>query len=211
MTTRSDVVDCLIETARAQVGTARRPVNNVKYNTSYYGAEVSGKQFKWCVVFIWWCMQKSKIPMSIFPKAYNVFAVRDWYKDRHRFLGASTMPKKGDLVIFKYSHIGLVVQLLPDDKFLTIEGNKSDAVRKVIHSRSEQDIAGYCRPAYHMVEADMTKDELLDALESQRGMEILRKVITSRPGDADSGSLFSKVADIQQDVDTIKSKVAGGS
>jgi CHAP domain len=211
MTTRSEVVDCLIETARAQVGTARRPVNNVKYNTSYYGAEVSGKQFKWCVVFIWWCMQKCHVPMSIFPKSALVFAVRDWYKARDRFLSASTMPKKGDLVIFKYSHIGLVVKLLPDDKFLTIEGNQGDAVRKVIHSRSESEIAGYCRPAYHMMGADMTKDELLDALASDRGMEILRKVITSRPGDAESGSLFSKVADIQHDVDTIKSKVAGSS
>ena len=52
MSSRSEVVDRLIETARGQVGTARRPINNVKYNTSYYGVEVSGKQFKWCVVFI---------------------------------------------------------------------------------------------------------------------------------------------------------------
>ena len=97
MSSRSEVVDRLIETARGQVGTARRPINNVKYNTSYYGVEVSGKQFKWCVVFIWWCMQKCHVPMSIFPKSALVFAVRDWYKARDRFLSASTMPKKGDL------------------------------------------------------------------------------------------------------------------
>jgi signal peptidase I len=208
MTTREAVVERLIETARGQVGTARRPVNKVKYNESYYGRPVSGEEFKWCVVFLWWCMQKCQIPMSIFPKSASVFAVRDWFKERDRFLGAGTMPKKGDLVIFEYSHIGLVAQLLPDNQILTIEGNQADAVRKVIHGRSESDIAGYCRPAYHMVEADMTKDELLDALESPRGMAILRKVITTRPGDnVDTGSLFSKVADIQKGVDTIQDKI----
>jgi hypothetical protein len=57
---------------------------------------------------------------------------------------------------------------------------------------------------------DLTTDELLDALESPRGMKILRKVILSRPGaDGDDGSLFSKVVDIQGDVDDIRKKVLG--
>jgi lysozyme len=55
---------------------------------------------------------------------------------------------------------------------------------------------------------DLTTDELLDALESPRGMKLLRKVILSSPGDdGDAGSLFSKVVDIQGDVDKIKGKV----
>jgi cell wall-associated NlpC family hydrolase len=54
-------------------------------------------------------------------------------------------------------------------------------------------------------EDDMTQDELLEALGSPKGMKILRKVILSRPGDdGDAGSLFSKIADIQNDVDKIK-------
>jgi hypothetical protein len=57
---------------------------------------------------------------------------------------------------------------------------------------------------------DMTTDELLDALESRRGMEILRRVITSRPGDFDPGSLFSKIADVQKDVDAIKARLEQG-
>jgi hypothetical protein len=41
---------------------------------------------------------------------------------------------------------------------------------------------------------DLTKEELLEALESPKGMTILRKVILSRPGDdGDDGSLFSKI------------------
>lgn len=179
MTTRETVVKCLVDTARSQVGTARAPINSVKYNTSYYGHPVSGPEFKWCVVFIWWCMQKCRIPMSIFPKSASVFAVRDWFKDRGRFFRAPTTPRIGDLVIFKYSHIGLVVQLIPDGKMLTVEGNQDDAVRKVIHGLNESEIEGYCRPAYHMMEADLTKDELLDALSSSRGQEILRKAVSA--------------------------------
>jgi CHAP domain-containing protein len=206
MSTRETVVKQLIEVARSQVGTARAPVNKVKYNNSYYGHPVSGEEFKWCVVFIWWCMQKCHVPMSIFPKNSNVFATRDWYKARDRFFGPTTMPKMGDLVIYKFSHIGLVAQLLPDDQLLTIEGNWDDAVRKVIRRLDDSDIEGYCRPAYHLMEADMTKDELLDALESPRGMEILRRVITTQP-DLDlvkPGSVYSKLTDVQNDVDAIR-------
>jgi CHAP domain len=161
VTAREIIVKDLIETARSQVGTARRPINNVKYNTSYYAREVSGEEYKWCVVFIWWCMQKCNVPMSVFPKSASVFAVRDWYKERHRFFPVPTTPMTGDLVIYSYSHIGIVAQLLPDNKILTIEGNLDDAVRKVEHRRSEPSIEGYCRPAYHMVqEVDVTEAEL---------------------------------------------------
>lgn len=161
MTARERVVNELIKTARGQVGTTRKKINNVKYNTSYYGHKVSGEEFKWCVVFLWWCMQVCNVPMSVFPKSASVFAVRDWFKERNRFFPVPTKPMKGDLVIFSYSHIGLVAQLLPDKQILTIEGNQADAVRKVTHSRSETTIAGYCRPAYHMVqEVDVTEAEL---------------------------------------------------
>jgi hypothetical protein len=57
-------------------------------------------------------------------------------------------------------------------------------------------------------EDDLTTDELLAALESPRGMTILRKVILSSPGDdGDAGSLFSKIRDIQKDVDAIKARL----
>jgi hypothetical protein len=54
----------------------------------------------------------------------------------------------------------------------------------------------------------MTQDELLEALASPKGMKILRRVILSTPGDqGDAGSLFSKIRDIQQDVDDVRKKV----
>jgi cell wall-associated NlpC family hydrolase len=54
-------------------------------------------------------------------------------------------------------------------------------------------------------EHDMTADELLDALQTPRGMKILRRVILTNPGDDPApGSLFSKIRDIQNDVDRIR-------
>ena len=168
MTTRQTVVDRLIEIARSQVGTGQQFINNVKYNTSYYGHEVSGEEFKWCVVFLWWCMQKAKIPMSIFPKSASVFAVRDWFDEprRKRFFPTPTTPLRGDLAIYSYSHIGLVVDVMSNGTMLTVEGNQADAVRKVIHDLSESTIAGYCRPAYHMVEEDDMTPEQAKQLEA---------------------------------------------
>jgi hypothetical protein len=177
VTVREEVVGDLLSTARSQVGTEQQAINSVKYNTSYYGHPVSGEEFKWCVVFLWWCMQKCKVPMDIFPKTARVFTVRDWYKAQGRFFEAPATPKKGDLVVYNYSHIGMVTQLLTGDRFITIEGNQDDAVRKLIHSLDESEIEGYCRPAYHLAEVDMTKEEMLEALESERGQEILQSAL----------------------------------
>jgi signal peptidase I len=166
MTTRETVVACLIETARRELGTEQEFINKVKYNHSYYRENVSGKNFKWCVVFLWWCMQRCKVPKEVFPKTAHVFTVRDWYKDRDRYFKRSSTPMPGDLVVFSYSHIGLVIKVTTTE-IVTIEGNQDDAVRKVRHNRSESTIDGYCRPAYHLVEVDdVTKEELVDVLRS---------------------------------------------
>ena len=43
----------VLEVARGELGVTEEPVNKVKYNTAYYGREVSGKDYAWCVVFLW--------------------------------------------------------------------------------------------------------------------------------------------------------------
>lgn len=168
------------------IGPKGRGTNNVKYNTAYYGEEKSdptGEQFAWCVVFIWWVLRKAGVPATVFPKVASVFRlenanVRDFFKARHRFMSASSVPKVGDLVIFKSSHIG-IVEAVQGNTIFTVEGNSSNRVRRRKYSRGNSNIDGYCHPAYDMVEEDdMTKDELLDALESERGQKALEKAVT---------------------------------
>jgi hypothetical protein len=132
--------------------------NNVKYNTSYYGFPEDNPDKAWCVVFIWWVMRAAGVPATVFPKKASVFkakdgGVRKWFKDRNRFIAASSMPKEGDLVIFKKSHIG-IVENVEGNTISTVEGNASDRVRRHSYSRTNSGIDGYCRPAYEMVEED---------------------------------------------------------
>jgi hypothetical protein len=151
------------------IGPSGKGTNNVKYNTAYYGHEVSdphGDVHLWCVVFIWWVMRKAHVPATVFPRKASVFraedgGVRAWFKARDRYKAASSMPKEGDLVIFKHSHIGIVVDVNSDtNKISTVEGNASDRVRRRSYSFSHPDIDGYCRPAYDMVEEeDMTPQQ----------------------------------------------------
>ena len=147
---RAEVLSRLKTVEAEEVGTARNPLgsNKIKYNTSYYGRVVRGKDFKWCVVFQWWCFQKAGISTAVFPKSARVFSVRDWYKNKGRFY---RRPMVGDLVIYKFSHIGFVEKLLKDNRIQTIEGNWNDRVVRRVHRADASDIEGYCRPEYHKV------------------------------------------------------------
>ena len=49
----------VIEIARGELGVCEEPVNRVKYNTAYYGREVSGKNFPWCVTLPWWVFREA--------------------------------------------------------------------------------------------------------------------------------------------------------
>ena len=53
----------MLELARAELETKEYPPgsNNVKYNTEYYGREVSGNNFAWCAVFTWWLFEQAGI------------------------------------------------------------------------------------------------------------------------------------------------------
>jgi hypothetical protein len=173
------------KSAKARPGTGSIKIesplgsNNVKYNTWFYDRKVHGDAFMWCSVYQAWAAAAAKIPMSIIPKAAGVLGMRDFFQKRGRLFQT---PKVGDLVIFIFAtgghHIGFVEKLLDGGKFLSIEGNVSSRVMRVLHNRSNPDIAGYGRPDYEKVkEDDMTKDELLTALASDRGKKVLQDAV----------------------------------
>jgi len=207
------------KSSAAEAGTFRSPAgsNNVKYNTAFYGHEVSdpaGKQFAWCVVFQWWCMQAAKIPTSIFPKSAGVSFVRDWFDDshRHRFFRVPTTPQVGDLVIFTYSHIGFVESVDPTF-IVTVEGNSSNRVRRVQHRRDEPTIDGYCRPAYDQVPVQAQGGlSMADVNDILAKLELLRvgekKSATADPHDfASLEGVGMKVDAARADIDWLKDAV----
>lgn len=52
-------VDKILKIARAEVGTKATNVKRCKYNTAFYGAEVSGSCYDWCAAFIWWLFKQA--------------------------------------------------------------------------------------------------------------------------------------------------------
>ena len=46
-------VDKILKIARAEVGTRATNVKRCKYNTAFYGAEVSGDCYDWCAAYVW--------------------------------------------------------------------------------------------------------------------------------------------------------------
>jgi hypothetical protein len=207
-------------------GAIRSPLgsNNVKYNTAFYGKEVSdpaGERFRWCVVFLWWSMRQADVGQTVFPKVASVFKasnanVRDFFKDRNRFHPATATPKVGDLVIFKVSHIGFV-EAVDAATIKTVEGNVNSRVMRVKHSRSSSKIDGYCRPEYHKVEGGLSmadaQDILRELAEMKRQIDLLyRRANHGDPdrspmeagGDFNRKAIRKVVDDIAEDVKALR-------
>lgn len=135
--------------------------NNVKYNTWYYGKEVSGSQYPWCAAFVSWVTNHAGIPESIFPKdAYTVTAYQ--YVGEH----GGTYPKNsegkpGDIAYFSDNgqpsgiyHTG-IVKNVQGSTINTIEGNSSDAVNARQYDVSSSKVL-LARPAYAVESATTT-------------------------------------------------------
>lgn len=122
----------LIKKAESYLGTKDNGNNKVKFNTEFYGREVQGEGYPWCVVFIWYLFRKlnaSKLFCSG-DRVASCGVVMNEMKSQK--LSYKAQPKKGDLVIFDFSgrhtahtHIGIVTEVINSNTFKTIEGNTS--------------------------------------------------------------------------------------
>jgi hypothetical protein len=218
---RKTVIDRLkeIESAEAKKSAASEPgttqsprgSNNVKYNTWYYGHPKSGEQFRWCVVFQQWCFAMADIPRSVFPwfDPPNVFKVRDWFKDHHRYFN---QPMRGDLVIFSKSHIGFVEELVSGGRIQTIEGNSGDMVKRHTYQIGAAGIDGYCRPEYHKVEGGLSMADVDDIMKKLDNMSRLIRV-GDEAGEFDSHDFASlegvtmRVDAARKDINWLKASV----
>ena len=53
--------------------------NDVKYNTWYYGREVSGDAYPWCMAFVQWCYKQAGIPLPF--RTASCGALLRWYRE----------------------------------------------------------------------------------------------------------------------------------
>lgn len=147
----------IIAKARAEIGTAEKYNNNVKYNTEYYGHSVNGSAYPWCAVFVWWVFKEcgaSKLYYGGDKSAYCPTLV-SYYKSKKQWYSS---PKVGDIVFYNFSkgaeakHVGIVTGVY--STYITaVEGNTSgsnntDGGSVQERQRSLSYCIGFARPAY---------------------------------------------------------------
>lgn len=166
----------LLQLARQQIGVTESPAgsNNVKYNTAYYGREVSGGNYSWCAVFVWWLMREIGCADLYYggTKTAYVPALLSWAKST----GLTVKdPQPGDWILFDWepnnspNHIGIVEEV-GSSTVTTIEGNSSDKVQRKTYNKSDKAIMAYIRPAWpaDQTEPDpnyVTREELRSMLQ----------------------------------------------
>ena len=155
--------------ARRELGTREEPQgsNRVKYNTDYYGREVSGKAYPWCCVFLWWLFQKAEAAELFFDggRTASCGTLMAWAQRRGQMVRADYLP--GALLFLRFSgnggpqHTG-IVEAVRRDALVTIEGNTgagSDANGGQVQRRERpyRYVLGAYRPAYE--EETMTQQQ----------------------------------------------------
>lgn len=137
----------------AEIGNRENPMgsNNIKYNTDYYGHEVSGDNYAWCCAFIWWVFRKCGLLMKFCAgnkTAYCPFVV-NWAKAHNQWVTSGY--QLGDILLYDWNSDGVADHIgwcagVAGGYAKSIEGNSSDAVR--LNSQPFHKIMGAYRPAY---------------------------------------------------------------
>ena len=151
----------VLEIARGELGTKESPANSnrVKYNTWYYGREVSGSAYPWCMAFVQWCFAQAGVPLPI--KTASCGALMNAAKKSGQWVTKDYRP--GDVVIYDFpggaatDHCGIIEKVTLTG-VAAIEGNTSETgsqsnggmvCRKV---RPVSLIVGAVRPKYEKKE-----------------------------------------------------------
>ena len=146
----------LLDIARRQIGTRESPPNsnNVRYNTWYYGREVSGAAYPWCMVFVQWVFDQAKVKLPI--RTASCGSLMRSAQSAGCWVTKGYQP--GDVVIYdfpggaKTDHCGIVESV--DGTYISaIEGNTSstsDADGGAVERRARKfsQIVGAVRPSY---------------------------------------------------------------
>lgn len=121
----------LVEFATKQLGVCENPPgsNNVRYNTWFYGREVSGKEYPWCMVFVQWVFDQMGANLPV--RTASCGALMRAAQAAGCWVTRDFQP--GDVVIYDFpggadtDHCGVVEMELKGYGVQAIEGNTSNA------------------------------------------------------------------------------------
>lgn len=157
----------VIDLAVSQLGNTEYPANSnhIFYNNEYYGADVSGSGYKWCVTFLWWLFYHANESKAFFNggKTASCTKLMELYKAEGRFITGGIY-QVGDLPIFNFSgsmdpeHCGIIIEANTTETiyYKTIEGNTTPGEEGsqdnggcvALKTRYPRNIIGVCRPNY---------------------------------------------------------------
>jgi len=163
----------VIEIARSYIGTRESPPNsnNVIFNTAYYGRSVSGSEFPWCAVFVWYVFREAGLSHLYFGGERTAHCNTLLTFARRNGLFHDKDFRPGDLALFDWSgrrtnaqHIGIVTETR-SDSIVTIEGNTAvgnDSNGGIVMERVRNMayVIGVYRPEYYEEEEDVDIDKL---------------------------------------------------
>lgn len=154
----------IINEAKKYVGVAEEYNNRVIFNREYYGSDVSGDAYKWCLVFVWYVFKKAGASSLFYDGGKTAYTptMMNWFRQNQCFYST---PLPGDLVFFKFggnqpcNHVGIVVEV-KGNMIRTIEGNTSDGSQTnggmvMYRDRDQKNVVGYGRPRYQVSQYPM--------------------------------------------------------
>ena len=158
----------VLSIARRELGTKESPANSnrVKYNAWYYGREVSGSAYPWCMAFVQWVFAQAGVKLPV--KTASCGALMNAAKKAGQWVTKDYRP--GDVVIYDFtgkkqqaSHCG-IVESVTGSGVIAIEGNTSagnDANGGQVQRRTRPGkyIMGAVRPGFDKEEPEMTQEE----------------------------------------------------
>lgn len=170
--------------AEKEVGVTECPAgsNNVKYNTKYYGGEVFGTAYQWCLVFCWYCFNQANASELFYggQKTASCSTLMSYGKKHGNWVVSNYQP--GDILFMNFSgksnpqHAGIVVSV-DENAVHTIEGNTSSSkdgsqsnggavARK---TRPLSVIVGAYRPLYDSDKKREDKKVMIEARQIRKG------------------------------------------
>jgi hypothetical protein len=151
--------EAVIQIAKWQIGIMESPAgsNNVKFNTWYYGREVSGSAYPWCMVFVVWCFHQAGFNLR---KTASCTNMANAYKKSGQWVTSGYKP--GDIAMYDFDgnmdgeteHCGIITEV-GNGYIMAVEGNTSASNNSnggivMERKRSLNVVTGACRPMYNM-------------------------------------------------------------
>lgn len=157
-------VNEFVTTAQHQIGYKESGTNITKYSedfdTKYWQFFNTKKQgAEWCSIFVHWCAVKTigkDKTLKFFGETPKTNAAAGvgyfWYYLKAKgYKSSAAKAKMGDIIFFKntkgISHVG-IVEKADSKNIISIEGNKSNSVKRCTHSKTASTIYGVMSPTW---------------------------------------------------------------